>query len=171
MVFCSSCGKELSDGSMFCGSCGTKSGEYSARNIQSNQVTNMSFGKAYLSFWKNYANFDGRARRMDEWSVVVFGALISIAISVVDMVAGTPVLIDLGDDFSNWGLLYTLYFLAIIIPIWSLSVRRLHDIGKSGWNILWGLTIIGLIPLFIWWYFIDSQVGENKYGANPKGIN
>jgi uncharacterized membrane protein YhaH (DUF805 family) len=156
---------------MFCGVCGTKSGEYSTQNIQGNQIANMSFGSAYLSFWKKYADFNGRARRMEVWSVFVFGALIGITISIIDMVAETPVLLDLGDDFSNWRLFFILYNFAILIPSLSISVRRLHDIGKSGWNILWGITIIGLIPLYIWLYFIDSQVDENEYGTNPKGLN
>ena len=68
----------------------------------------------------------------------------------------------------NYGWFYLIYCLAIIIPGLAVGVRRLHDIGKSGWNCL-----IGLIPFFGWiillvWFCKDSQAGKNKWGSNPK---
>ena len=64
-----------------------------------------------------------------------------------------------------------IYSLIWLLPGLAVSVRRLHDIGKSGWNLLWILLpIVGAIML-IYWYCQDSQLGENKWGANPKLVN
>jgi len=66
--------------------------------------------------------------------------------------------------------LVVLYVLGTLLPMWTVSVRRLHDIGKSGWFIL-----INMIPIAgaIWFLVLmctDSQPGSNSYGANPKGL-
>lgn len=71
----------------------------------------------------------------------------------------------------GYGPLYGLYTLAVIIPGLAVAIRRLHDVGKSGWMIL-----INLIPIIgVIWFFIllvtDSNPGENQYGQNPKEIN
>ena len=59
--------------------------------------------------------------------------------------------------------------LILLIPSISVSVRRLHDIGKSGWWLLLGfIPIAGPIVLLVW-FCTDSQPGENQWGANPKG--
>ena len=64
-----------------------------------------------------------------------------------------------------------IYGLVWLLPGLAVAVRRLHDIGKSGWNLLWILLpIVGAIML-IYWCCQDSQVGENKWGANPKFVN
>lgn len=53
--------------------------------------------------------------------------------------------------------------LAVFVPTVSVGARRLHDTGKSGWRQLWGFTIIGLIPLIIWWCEKGSEEA-NEYG-------
>lgn len=63
-----------------------------------------------------------------------------------------------------------LFFVFHLIPTIAVSVRRMHDIGKSGWWVL-----IAFVPLIGWiWYLIlcctDSQPGDNQYGPNPKNI-
>ena len=52
------------------------------------------------------------------------------------------------------------------VPFISLGVRRLHDIGRSGWWYLLTFTIIGILVL-LFWAIEESQKGENKYGKNP----
>jgi uncharacterized membrane protein YhaH (DUF805 family) len=69
------------------------------------------------------------------------------------------------------GLLTLIFLLATIVPNLAVSVRRLHDVGKSGWMLL-----IGLIPLIGWIYLIVQYVqpgnaGPNAYGADPKGVD
>lgn len=67
-----------------------------------------------------------------------------------------------------YGILYFIYAFAVLIPGFAVAVRRLHDVGKSGW-----MVFIALIPLVgpIWLLVLlatDGQVGSNKWGANPK---
>lgn len=113
----------------------------------------------YLLALKKYAIFNGRSRRKEYWYFVLFNIIISIVIGIVSVV--------IGDDMS---ILEFLYYLAVFIPGLAVSVRRLHDVGKSGWMLL-----IGFIPLIgtIWILILmitDSNPEENKYGPNPKGI-
>ena len=106
---------------------------------------------------QNYANFNGRASRSEFWWFVLANFIISIILGYVDRSIGTQ-------------FISTLYGLAVLIPGIAVSVRRLHDIGKSGWNLLWGLIpIIGAIILIIW-YVKESYPEENQYGQVPSTI-
>jgi uncharacterized membrane protein YhaH (DUF805 family) len=63
-----------------------------------------------------------------------------------------------------------LYALAFLLPSIAVAVRRLHDTGRAGWWVLLGfIPIIGWIAL-IYFYVLDSQPGDNRYGPNPKGV-
>ena len=64
------------------------------------------------------------------------------------------------------GIIFVLVGIASWIPQLAVGARRLHDIGKSGWNQLWALTVVGIIPLIIWWAKAGDP-GENKYGPSP----
>lgn len=112
----------------------------------------------YLGCWKKYAEFSGRARRQEFWMFVLFNSLAGVALGVVDGILGT-----------NGGL-GGLYSLAVLIPFLAVSVRRLHDTDRSGWWIL--VNIIPLIGAIILLVFLcsDSKPGENRFGANPKGM-
>jgi len=130
--------------------------------------------KWYLQVLKKYAVFSGRSRRKEYWMFTLFNIIIPIVIlTIIALLLG-----DLSDlqpqkgegGSSFYRLFYIIYNLAVFIPGLAVSVRRLHDIGKSGWMIL-----IALIPLIgaIWLLVLmvtDSIPGENKYGPNPKGI-
>lgn len=118
----------------------------------------------YLKVLKNYAGFDGRAQRAEYWFFVLFNMIASIICLVLDGLFGTY------DSQTGIGLFYVLYTLGVLIPSFAVAVRRLHDIGKSGWWILLGLIpLIGPIVLLIF-FVLDSQPGENRFGPNPKGI-
>ncbi|MEK7552028.1 MAG: DUF805 domain-containing protein [Patescibacteria group bacterium] len=111
----------------------------------------------YKTVLKKYAVFSGRAQRAEYWYFVLFNILISIAFSIVSSI--------LGDDK---GILGTLYTLAVLVPCLAVSVRRLHDTGRSGWMLLISLIpIIGAIWLLVL-MIMDSNPGDNKYGPNPK---
>jgi uncharacterized membrane protein YhaH (DUF805 family) len=111
----------------------------------------------YLKALRQYSDFDGRARRMEYWMFTLFNWLISVPLLMVDMLVFE----------SSFGL-NTLYSLAVLIPGIAVSVRRLHDVGKSGWMLLIALIpIIGAIWLFVL-YLSDSDLGENEYGPSPK---
>ena len=112
----------------------------------------------YLKCWKQYADFTGRARRTEYWMFTLVNFLISFLLNLV--LVGT----FLGLSF------YYIYSLAIFIPSLAVCVRRLHDVGRSGWWYLIGLIpVIGWILLIVW-FCTDSQPGANKWGENPKGM-
>jgi uncharacterized membrane protein YhaH (DUF805 family) len=115
--------------------------------------------KYYLKVIKEYAVFKGRARRTEFWMFILFYIIFGIVATILDKILGTP-----------FGLIKTLYSFALLIPSLAVSIRRLHDIGKSGWYIL-----VNLIPLagFIWFLVLvctNGNSGENKYGPDPKAV-
>ena len=127
----------------------------------------------FLKANQNYANFKGRARRSEYWYFVLFNVIFSIAAMLIDRMLGTTIVMNLegyGATPLPYGYIYIIFSLVMLIPGLAVSVRRLHDIGKSGWFIL-----ICLIPFvgFIWFLVLactDSNVGINEYGPNPKGV-
>jgi len=126
----------------------------------------------YLKVLKdNYVNFNGRARRKEFWMFQLFLIIITGICTILDNVLGTVVVID-GSPFGRivlpYGWLYFLCGIFHFLPSLSVLVRRLHDVGKSGW---WFL--IGYVPLIgiIWLLYLlckDGDHGENRYGNNPK---
>ncbi|MFE5492000.1 DUF805 domain-containing protein [Streptomyces virginiae] len=110
----------------------------------------------YLDVLKKYADFSGRARRQEYWMFVLFQIAAIIIVSILDAVLGT----------SPW--LYALYALGTLLPNLAVAVRRLHDLGKSGWWLL-----ISLVPFVggIWLIVLLATAGQpqpNQYGPDPK---
>ena len=158
--------------------------------------------KYYLEALKKYATFSGRARRKEYWyfSLVNFIILLCFCIPIYyNIFKMVFALVAQGNNISEEAMIefvlnnisysaiiayviYMLYALAVFIPNLAVGVRRLHDVGKSGWfllipylgALLYLIPIIGAfvyIGLAIWFLVLmctDSQVGENKYGADPK---
>lgn len=116
----------------------------------------------YKKFWKNYANFNGRARRSEYWYAFLMNAIICTVVSVLMAIPVLRIVISV---------VFSLYTLAIFIPMLSLVVRRLHDIGKDWYWIFFGLIPIAGAIMMIIWYCQDSQPGPNQFGENPKGVN
>lgn len=115
----------------------------------------------YLHVLKNYAVFSGRARRAEYWWFFLFNLLASIVLSIIDNVTG---LISAG----GFGILGTIYALAVLIPGLAVLVRRLHDTNRSGWWVLIAFVpLIGAIVLLVF-AVLDSQPETNQYGPNPK---
>ncbi|MFY7888883.1 MAG: DUF805 domain-containing protein [Spirosomataceae bacterium] len=109
----------------------------------------------YLEVLKKYATFTGRSRRSEYWYYTLVTTIISAALGIFG-------------DFGTY--LSIVYALATFIPGIAVSVRRLHDIGKTGKYIFVILIpFIGAVWLLIL-FCEDSQYGPNKYGANPKGL-
>ncbi|WP_424767616.1 DUF805 domain-containing protein [Paenibacillus sp. sgz302251] len=112
----------------------------------------------YLKVLKNYVGFQGRARRKEYWMFVLFSFIISLVLTIVEAVTGMP------------AVLTGLYSLAILLPSLAVSVRRLHDTGRSGWWLLISLIpLVGGIILLVF-MCLDSEE-NNKYGPNPKYLN
>lgn len=117
----------------------------------------------YFKVLKQYADFSGRARRKEYWMFILFNFIISVITSIIDKMMGLSIREDL-----PFGYVSLIYALLIIIPALAVSVRRLHDIGKSGWWIFIALVpIIGGIWLLIL-HFTNGQAGTNEYGPDPK---
>jgi uncharacterized membrane protein YhaH (DUF805 family) len=109
----------------------------------------------YLDVLKKYAVFTGRARRKEYWCFFLITLIISIILAVID-------------GILTAGLLGGLYMLAVLIPGIAVSVRRLHDSGRSAWWLLIGLVpLLGGIILLVF-MALDSTPGENQFGPNPK---
>ncbi|RDC66441.1 DUF805 domain-containing protein [Adhaeribacter pallidiroseus] len=117
----------------------------------------------FLKVLRNYAVFSGRARRKEYWMFVLFNIIFGIVAMLVDNMFG------LTFGKINYGYIYLLYQLVVLIPSLAVAVRRLHDTGKSGW-----FFFIVLIPIVgaIWILVLlctEGDAGSNKYGPDPKG--
>jgi len=126
----------------------------------------------YLKALRNYGVFTGRARRSEYWYFALFNIIFAIVASFLDRLIGNTFTMNLstGPMDLGYGYIYVLYAVAVFIPALAVLVRRLHDVGKSGWFFLIILIpLVGIIWLLIL-LFTDSQYGPNKYGPNPKGI-
>ncbi len=121
----------------------------------------------YIKVLKNYANFEGRARRKEYWMFTLINVIIYIAFMILMSIIG--VIFELGVTILTLSpVISGLYTLAILVPSLAVSVRRLHDIGKSGWFILISfIPIVGTIILLVW-ACQEGMPEANEYGENPK---
>ena len=125
----------------------------------------LSLGEALNSVFSNYANFSGRARRSEYWWFTGLIAIISLLFNFMQIA-----MLMQGDNslYTLFQIVSVVFGLGTFLPILSVTVRRFHDIGKSGWNWLWGLIpLIGWIMVLVW-MCQDSDVVANEYGESPK---
>jgi len=116
----------------------------------------MGFTDAISSGFRNYVNFSGRAVRSEFWFWVLFAIIASVVAKLIDF-ALFP-----SSDVSP---INSLVGLALFLPGLAMSVRRLHDIDRSGWWILLVLIpLIGAIILIIW-YCQKGTTGSNRFGS------
>jgi len=113
----------------------------------------------------NYANFNGRASRKQYWMFTLFNLIFAIAALIIDNIIGTT--FNFGVVTLPYGWLYLIYGLGVFIPTFAVFIRRLHDVGKSGWWIF-----LGIIPIIggIWLLILACTAGEpgdNNYGPSP----
>jgi uncharacterized membrane protein YhaH (DUF805 family) len=117
----------------------------------------------YIAVLKKYAVFTGRSRRKELWMFFLCHSFIIIFLFPIDAMSNEFFTLDLP-------IFITIYVLATLLPNLGVQVRRLHDIGITGWLILIGLIpYVGVLVLLIA-YMTDSEPGENKFGPNPKGV-
>lgn len=117
---------------------------------------------SHLEVLRKYFVFSGRASRREYWLFTVFYLLTIMLAVIVDFALGTF------DAQLGFGRLSWAYFVLTLPPVLGLSVRRLHDIGRSGWWVLIGaIPGVGDLILLVLALF-DSQPGDNTYGPNPK---
>lgn len=116
----------------------------------------------YLKCLRQYADFSGRARRKEYWMFLLINMLIFIVLGFVDKAIG----FTFGD--SSVGVFYITYSICVTIPGLAVVVRRLHDVGRSGWwYFIVLIPLIGAIILIIW-FCKEGEHGENQWGKNPK---
>jgi uncharacterized membrane protein YhaH (DUF805 family) len=119
----------------------------------------------YLKVLREYANFSGRARRKEFWMFTLMNSIIGMV-----FIYGLGLaLIPLSDEEPIAPLIPSfLYLLIIFLPSLAVQVRRLHDVGKSGWYLLLAfIPLIGTIWLFVL-FVTEGDRGPNAYGEDPK---
>ena len=155
---------------------------------ESNQfkiLPRISFGQAVKNVFGKYATFTGRARRSEYWWFQLFDFIVVFLASILDELLG------LGISDTGEGILTIIVTLVLLRPCLSVFWRRLHDMGKSGWNYLWviipaalcsifavaqlyvltilvGIVTIVTAVMLVVWCCMDSQPEENQYGPSPK---
>jgi uncharacterized membrane protein YhaH (DUF805 family)/DNA-directed RNA polymerase subunit RPC12/RpoP len=160
-ITCPNCQHPSNPEAVICLECGTnlKTGKKLSSGGSSSKS---NFKIWYLEVLKKYAVFKGRARRKEYWYFVLCNIIISMVLGYIDGKIG------IFNMKAGVGVLSTIYSLAVFIPGLAVSIRRLHDIGKSGWwFFLIFIPCVG--PLILLFFMIkDSEDGENQYGTNPK---
>lgn len=167
MKFCSNCGKEIPENTMFCPYCGV--------SLHHDQTGKSGVSTPAAPYTKpGPFSFSGRARRSDIWKPLVASVIYGFVVGVILASMGVD---DGGEDMAAPALILSL--LGLPLHIWGLAVavRRLHDLGYSGWYVLLVallslIPIVGLIVALIYivaLVFIDGQPGPNRFGPDPKG--
>ena len=169
-MFCSKCGKSVDDGSQFCPSCGnplnggsrpTGEATEKAKNFFNEVVARaddlkgpepVDFVKSIKLFFLYALNFKGRSSRSEYWWGYLFNFLAGIVCNFIPLVGG-------------------LLALALMVPGVALSVRRMHDIGKSGWHLLMGLIPLAG-PIFLLIYCCTASLPDaNQWGPSVQYTN
>ena len=119
----------------------------------------MGFKEAITYCFQNYVGFSGRAARSEYWYWVLFVVLLSIVAWLIDMTV-------FGFNTSGVNPISVIVTLATLLPGLAVSVRRLHDIDRTGWWVLLALTVIGGIVLIVW-ACMRGTVGANRFGPDP----
>ncbi len=110
--------------------------------------------KYYFAVFQKYAQFSGRARRSEYWYFFLFSLIVSFILGLADVTMGTL-------TNTGTGMLGGLYSLVALIPSLAVGVRRMHDVGKSGWFLL--IPFYNLILACT-----AGEDGTNQYGPDPK---
>ncbi|WP_251977663.1 zinc-ribbon domain-containing protein [Salinicola avicenniae] len=151
---CPYCREEIQDGAIKCKHCGSMLGENAAANVE---VTS-AFGY-FKKCFQLYCVFQGRARRREYWFFVLFSMIFSLATGWLDAM--------LFDSAGGFGVFNLIYNLAVILPSLAVTVRRLHDTGRSGWWMWISLVpVVGAIVLLV--FLVQDSQPDNGYGRNPK---
>ena len=121
----------------------------------------------YLGVLKKYAVFDGRARRKEYWMFLLFHMIVVIGLLIINAIIISSVSESTLAQVAVV-LPMTVYMLGVLCPALGVTIRRLHDTGKSGWWIF-----ISLVPVigglwFLYLMVIDGTPGDNQYGPSPK---
>ncbi len=143
----------------------------------------MGFGEAIKHNFNHYADFSGRAQRSQYWWWFLFVWIVTVILNIVDSLLGWQFGGSTLDFTINgqevplvaqgYGILATIFALAVLIPNLAVIARRLHDTDHSAWWLLWIflLTFVCFIGVIFWLVFMlqKGTPGPNKYGPDPLG--
>ena len=119
----------------------------------------MIFGDAITNFLtNNYVGFSGRASRSEYWFWVLFTMIVSFVTGIRDGFI-------FGSEFGT-GTISNIAAVIYFLPGLAVWVRRLHDVGKSGWWILSSILILPVL-LLLYWLIIEGDSNPNEYGEVP----
>ena len=123
-------------------------------------MAEMSFQDAVRTVFSKYVDFSGRARRAEYWWFALFNVIVLAILSAIQAAL-------FHSPMGNVGILTGIYQLGTLLPSLGVGVRRLHDVGRSGW---WWLIafipIVGLLVL-LYWAVSKGTDGPNEYGPDP----
>ena len=126
---------------------------FSAPEITGRPASKMPFMDSAKTCMQKSFTLQGRASRSEYWFFYLFMIIAQIVLAVIDASLGTPL---------------SLLVLALIPAMLCVTIRRMHDIGKSGWWLLIGfIPLIGGLILLYWFIFDGGQPHANDYGAVP----
>ena len=134
----------------------------------------MGFVEASKSYLVKWLNFKERTSRSEYWWGYLFSVIFSFSIGFIIGFVSAIIGVEEGSTTMGqlqipvMGLLQLPLTLFLVIAGLSLSVRRLHDIDRSGWWFLIIFTIIGIFVLIYWACKKGDEV-ENRFGTNPLG--
>lgn len=127
----------------------------------------VSMGEAWRYFWTRWT-FRGRASRSEYWWASFAIWLVAFAVGTVLPLALAPMAGEGG--VIAMGVVYVLFSLAVAVPGWTLMVRRLHDVGLSGWWLLIGVVpVVGMIVLLVF-FVLPSRPAPNRFGPVPNVV-
>ena len=125
----------------------------------------MNFVDAVKSAFARFADFATRSSRSEYWWFMLFYFLVGLVVSPIEFTIEFSVF-GQGMEMTS-GIIDLLVFLVFIVPTISVTGRRLHDIGRSGWWLL--IVLIPLIGalILLYWAVKPGEDGDNRFGANP----
>jgi len=118
----------------------------------------------YFTVLKKFSEFSGRSRMSEYWVFTLMNFIFMIIAILLDNLFGTTI------TSLPFGVISIVYSLVLILPCIAVFVRRMHDTGKSGWNIF--LSFIPLVGV-VWLLALcitEGTAGDNEYGADPKAV-
>ena len=120
----------------------------------------MDIQESIKTCFKKFATFEGRASRSEFWWFQLFYIMVVIVAIILDGIL-------VGGNIESAGALEIVSQLLLLLPALAVTARRLHDVDKSGWWMLIAFTVVGLIPLLVW-YLAPGTNKKNKFGKPLK---
>lgn len=157
-VFCRGCGKQIHETANTCPQCGAPQAPPAPTTFQGHPVAAMDFKSAIKICLTKYVTWKGRASRSEYWYFQLFNFGLSMICAVLQNIGPNAKVV--------FGVLSIVIALGLLLPGLSVLVRRLHDLGKSGWW-FWLLLIpvVGWVILLVW-FCSKGTTGHNHYGPD-----